>query len=198
MANILDLLKILRSRRDLGETIRFQGVLRIRELPEEWNHADYLRYWCGERDTYNRIITPPIISEREKQRYTVVEAKNQLTTSGRSAILTYIGATGGSTTAWGKYLAIGTGSLQATSPVDTSLVNEVYRVLQSANTVQGSQIDINFQIPSASAQVTMTEAGIYGGSASGTLGSGTLETHVLFSYTKGAYSVSSDYLVTLI
>lgn len=174
---------------DMLETIGFQGILRIRELPEEWTHEQYLRYWCGEH---------AIISEREKERYTVVEVKNQLMVAGRTAILTYIGSTSGSTTPYGKYIAIGTGTLQATSPTDTQLVNEVYRVVQSAYTIQGSQVDCNFQIPSGSAQVVMSEAGLYGGSATSTLNSGTLDTHVLFSYTKGNYSISIDYLITLI
>ena len=173
----------------MRETIGFEGILRIRELPEEWSHEEYLRYWCGEH---------PVISEREKERYTVVEAHNQLMVAGRAAILGYIGASSGSTTPFGSYLAIGTGTLQATSPTDTALVNEVFRKALSAYTVQGSQVDINFQLTAGNAQVVMSEAGLFGGTASGTSGSGTLDTHVLFSYTKGNYSISIDYLISLI
>ena len=140
----------------------------------------------------------PRLSEQEKARYTVLEAKNQLMVAGRGFALSYFGATNGNASAFGKYLAIGTGALQATSPTDTQLVNEVFRVLQSANTVQGSQVDINFQLTAGQAQVVMTEAGLFGGSASGTAGSGTLCTHVLFSYTKGAFPISCDYLINLI
>ena len=182
----------------MQETIGFQGILRLRELPEEWSHADYLKYWCGERDEQGRMVTLPIITEREKERYTVVEAHNQLTVNGRAAILGYMGSSSGSTTPFGSYLAIGTGALQATSPTDTSLVYEVFRKAQSAYTPQGSQVDINFQLTSGNAQVTMTEAGLFGGSASGTIGSGTLDTHVLFAFTKGAFSISADYLINLI
>lgn len=180
------------------ETIQFQGILRIRELPEDFSPQDYLKYWCGIKDSAGRLIAPPVISEREKERYTVVESHNQLMTAGRALLLGYAGATGGSTTAFGKYLAIGTGTLQATNPADTSLVNEVFRKIQASNTVQGSQIDINFQLASGDAQTTFTEAGLYGGSASGTANSGTLCTHVLFSYTKGNWSLSADYLINLI
>lgn len=140
----------------------------------------------------------PLISEREKKRYTVVESHNQLMVAGRAALLTFAGATGGSTTPFGKYIAIGTGALQATSPTDTQLVNEVYRVVQSAYIIQGSQVDLNFQVPSGSAQVVMSEAGLFGGSATTTLNSGTLDTHVLFSYSKGSYPVSVDYIISLI
>ena len=184
--------------RGLEETIGVCGLLRIRELPEDWSEAEYLKYWCGERDAQGRMIAPPRIAEREKARYTVLEARNQLMVQGRGFALSYFGATNGNAQAFGKYLAIGTGTLQATSPTDTQLVNEVFRVVQSANTVQGSQVDINFQLTAGNAQVVMTEAGLFGGSASGTAGSGTLCTHVLFSYTKGAFPISCDYLINLI
>ena len=195
---MFQLLKILRSGRNLEEVIRFQGMLRLCELPDEWTREEYLRYWCGERDEQGHVIKPAIMTKQEKERYTVVEARNQLMAAGRTSILSYIGGASGNTTAFGKYLAIGTGVLQATSPSDTALVNEVYRVAQTTNTVQGSQMDVNFQIPSASAQVTMTESGLFGGTASTTAGSGTLVTHVLFSYTKGAAAIAADYIITLI
>jgi hypothetical protein len=184
--------------RGLEETIGVCGLLRIRELPEEWSEADYLKYWCGERDEQGRMLQKPRISEKEKERYTVLEARNQLMVQGRGFALSYLGATNGNASAFGKYLAIGTGALQATSPTDTQLVNEVFRVLQSANTVQGSQVDINFQLTAANAQVVMTESGLFGGSASSTANSGTLCTHVLFSYTKGAFPISCDYIINLI
>jgi|SRR5579875_3627592 len=199
MANIFDLLKIVRGRPSgLAESIRFEGLLRVRRLPEDWTPEQYRYWWLPEVDDKGHLLHPARISEREKARYTEVESHNQLMVAGRTELLTFVGASGGSTTPFGKYLAIGTGVLQATSPTDTQLVNEVYRVLQSAFTVQGSQVDLNFQIPAASAQVVMTEAGLFGGSASGTANSGTLCTHVLFSYTKGNYSISCDYLITLI
>jgi len=182
----------------MKDTIGFEGILRIRELPEEWTPRQYRYWWLPRTDGKGNIVRPARIPEQEKERYTVLEVHNQLMVNGRTAILTYIGSTTGSTTPYGKYLALGTGALQATSPTDTSLVNEVYRVLQSTYTIQGSQVDLNFQVPSGSAQVTMTEAGLYGGSATSTLNSGTLDNHVLFSYSKGSYPVSIDYLISLI
>lgn len=198
MRNLLQMLRMRRMPRGMVETIGFEGIFRIRRLPEDWTREEYLHWWIPEKDSAGKVIRPARISEREKERYTEVEAHNQLMVAGRSEILTFIGASGGSTTPFAKYLAIGTGVLQSTTPVDTQLVNEVFRLTQTANTVQGSQVDVNFQLSAANAQVTMTESGLFGGTASGTANSGTLVTHVLYSYTKGNYSISCDYLINLI
>ena len=138
------------------------------------------------------------LNDRAKERYLEAEGSNQITNTGRTQVLTYIGSSSGYTTQWAQYLAIGTGSISATSPTDTSLANEVFRKAQTSFAVTGTVVDINFQLGTTDAEVTMTNVGMYGAGATATLGSGSLLTHALFSYTKGAYAITIDYLVNLL
>ncbi len=179
------------------DALHFTGIIRLRRLPEEWTPQQYRYWWCAETDGRGRVLRQARISEREKERYTEGEFYNLLTVAGRAQILSYIGASTGSTIGFAKYLAIGTGALQSPSPVDTSLAGEVFRKALASFTVQGTQVDCSFLLASADANVTMTNAGLFGNAATSTLGSGTLYTKALFSYSKGAYSISADYLINL-
>jgi len=175
-----------------------EGIIRVRRLPPEWTDADYAYWWLPEKDEAGRLIRPARMSEREKDRYTEAVFANQIMTAGRTQILIYIGASGGNTTGFAKYLALGTGTIQSTTPNDTSLANETFRKAQNSNTVSGTQVDINFQLASGDINSAITNCGIFGNTATGTLGSGTLYTHALFSYTKGAYTIAIDYLIVLL
>jgi hypothetical protein len=175
-----------------------EGIIRVRRIPE-WTPEEYAYWWLPETDGHGKILRPARISEREKEReYQIDEFENLITTNGRTNVLTYIGSSTGSTTQWSQYFAVGTGAITAVSASDTSLSNEVYRVAQSSFSVSGTQVDVNFQIGTSQAQFAYTNAGLYGNSASSTLGSGTLMTHALFSYSKGAWAISCDYLVNLL
>lgn len=183
----------------MHETLQFaEGIIRVRRLPPEWTEDDYRYWWLPERDDEGHLLRLPRMEEREKDTYTEAVFENLIMTAGRSQVLTYIGGTAGSTVAFGKYLGIGTGAILAPGPADTSLATETFRKLQAAFTVAGTQVDINFNLTSGDANVTMTNAGLFGGTATISLNSGTLETHALFAYVKGAWTIAIDYLINLL
>ncbi len=175
-----------------------EGIIRVRRLPDDWSEDDYRFWWLPEKDSEGRVIRPARMSPREKDRYTTDVFENQIMTAARTQVLTYIGSSTGNTTGFAKYLAIGTGAIQAPNPNDTTLATETFRKAQAANTVQGTQVDVNFALVAADANVTMTNCGLFGNTATATLGSGTLYTKALFSYTKGNYSIAIDYLINLL
>lgn len=155
----------------IQETIKnpYEGVIKVRELPPEWDTEEiFLRYW-------------PQMTLRERDRYSVAEFHNLITTNGYLAINQFLGSAGTNLT-FAKYLALGNGSISAPASGDTSLVNEVYRAIPNLTTIVSNTTDITTYTSSAQAQFVMTEAGLFTGSATGTANSGTLATHVLAPY----------------
>lgn len=175
-----------------------EGIIRVRRLPDGWSTDDYQKWWLPTTDGKGKILVPARMSEREKDRLGVAEAKNQIMNAGRNNVLSYIGSPSGSTTQWSQYFAVGTGGITATSPMDTALSNEVFRKIPASFAISGTQVDINIQFGTTDAQFAYTNAGLFGGGASSTLNSGTLMSHALFVFTKGAFSISCDYLVNLL
>lgn len=179
------------------DIIHVEGIIRTRLLPEDWTYADYAYWWLPEFDSNMRIIRMPRMSNKEKERYTVAEEHNLLTTNGRTQILTFIGASGTGTGAFAQYFAVGTGSISSVSAGDTSLATELYRAVPASAVISGNQIDISIPFGAGVANGTWTNAGIFGVNATSTSGSGTLMTHALYSYTKtNTQSVTNDYLIT--
>jgi hypothetical protein len=182
----------------VNEKVKFaEGIIRIRRLPFD-SDEEYAYWWLPETDGKGKILRPARMSEQEKERYQEAEAKNQIMNSGRTAVLSYIGSPSGSTTQWAQQFAVGTGSITATSPTDTTLSNEVYRASPTSFAVNGTLVDISVSFGATTAQATYTNAGLWGAGATATLSSGVLMTKALFSYTKGNFSISIDYLLNLL
>lgn len=176
-----------------------EGIIRIRRIPDEWTEEDYQYWWLPETDGHGKILRPARISEEAKEReYQIDEFNNIITTAGRTQVLTYIGSSTGNTTQWSQYFAIGTGAITAVSASDTSLSNEVFRKAQTSYSVSGTLVDVNFQLGTTDAEFTYTNCGLFGAGASSTLGSGTMMTHALFAFTKGAFAISCDYVINLL
>jgi hypothetical protein len=169
----------------IRERVKYLGVVRARMLPAEWTHEDYLRYY-------------PHYTERERNRLTVCEAENMLMTAGRTQILTQLFGT--APAAFGLYFAVGTGVISNVTPGDGSLATESFRAATSTGVVTGNQIDISTFFGALQANSTYTNAGLWGGSsATGSLGTGTLEAHMLYALTKtSANSLTNDYLIQLL
>jgi hypothetical protein len=176
-----------------------EGILRVRRLPPELEDPDQYRYWwLPETDWRGHVLRPARLSEREKQGYQVAEFHNLITNNGRSQVLTFIGSASGTTPPFTQQFAVGNGAISGVNATDTSLANEVFRKAPASYAVQGTEVDINIVFGTTDAEYTYTNAGIWGVSASGTLGSGVLMTHALFSYTKGAYAISIDYIINVL
>ena len=170
---------------EIRESMQLQGYIRAYRVPDGWSEAENTYWWQR-------------LSLREKSRYLVAEAPNLITNNGRAQVLTYIGGFSGSTTAFAQQFAIGTGAIGAVSPADTALANEVFRKAPTSYTVSGTQVDVLIQLGSTDAQVTFTNVGLFGNGATGTLGSGTMVTHSLFSFTKGSFAINLDYVLNLL
>lgn len=172
----------------MAECIKIEGILRIYEIPDELiNDVSFQAGWA--RFT---------LAEKAREARQVVEAHNLITTFGRTQILNFIGASG-TTTAFAKYYAVGTGTIFKVDASDPQLTNEIFRAVPASYSVIGSQVTITTNFTSSQANASYTEAGIFGGSsASGTANSGSLFTHLLYNYTKTNLSgITSDYVISL-
>lgn len=186
-----------------GNQLNFEGIIRLRELPFE-TEEEYKRWWLPEtgiRDGKVVILRPARMSEKEKERYTVAQHHNLLTSSGRTQILGYIGTPTyiSSQVAFAQIFSVGTATITSVSAGDGTVFGELARAVPSTAIVTGTQIDISIFFGATQAVGTWTNVGLYGGgSATTTLGTGTLLTHSLFSYVKdGSHTASADYLINL-
>jgi len=161
----------------------YEGIVKVRDVPQEWDEATFFKWWARMKD-------------KERDKYTAFETKNLITTAGLLAINSFLGSTGSSVNGFAKYLALGTGALAGPAVGDTSLVTESFRKVPGLLTITGNTTDITTYLLSTDAQSVLTEAGLYTGSASGTLNSGTLATHLLFSLNNAVgLARSVDYLI---
>jgi len=164
------------------EHIAYSGIIRFRRIPDDWSEAEYRRLWLPEwNDSHTKIIREAIITPKEKERYTVGEYHNILTTSGRQEMLTYLASTAANTPAFGQQFALGTGAINRVDPGDAQLQGEIYRTPPSTATITGTQLDLATLISASQAVGTLTNGGLFGVSASSTVNSGILMTHSLIS-----------------
>jgi hypothetical protein len=175
-----------------------EGIIRVRRLPEGWTSEDYAKWWLPTTDGEGKILIPARMSEKEKERYQEAVGFNQIMNAGRTAVLSYIGSPSGSSTQWSQEFAVGTGLITGISPTDTSLSNEIARKIPASFSVTGTLVDINIQFGITDAVANYTNAGLFGNGASSTLGSGTMMTKALFSYSKGSFAIAVDYLINLL
>ena len=168
----------------IEERLHFAGMIKIREFPLDATLEDWLAWW-------------PRLSEKEKDRYTLAESHNLLTTSGRTQLLQFAGNNTG-TAPFSQYLAIGTGTINSVSAGDTSILGEIYRQVPNTATITGTQNDIATVIGTNTAPGTWTNCGFYGVAATSTAGTGTLLTHALLSYPKvNGTPVTIDYVISV-
>lgn len=178
---------------------RFDGVIRISEVPFE-SHAEFVRWWLPTLDDKGKIVQAARMSDRDKERYAVLEARNLLTSTGRTYILGYIGSPAyiSSQTPFSQYFEVGTYPFAYPSAADNAVAGPLARVVPSTAIITGTQIDISCFFGSSTGNGNWTNAGLWGNNATATLGSGSLMTHSAFAYNKqNGNSVTVDYLVNL-
>jgi hypothetical protein len=182
------------------EHIKVAGIIRFRRIPDDWSEEEYRRLWLPEwNDDHTKIIREAIITPKEKERYTVGEYHNILTTSGRQEILTYLASTAANTPAFGQYFALGTGAIQTVSPGDSQLQGEIFRAAPSTATITGTQLDLATLISASQAVGTLTNGGLFGISATSSSNTGTLMTHSLVNnFVKdNSHTYTIDYLLSI-
>ncbi len=182
------------------EYLRVTGIVRFRRIPDDWSEEDYRHWWLPEwNNDGTKIIREARMTPRDKDRWTVHEVKNILTTSGRTEILTYLSSTAANTPAFAQQFALGTGTINQVSPGDSLLQGEIFRAAPNTATITGTQLDLATLIGSTQAVGTLTNAGLFGISATSTTNSGTLMTHTLlnnFSKASGQ-TYTADYLLNI-
>lgn len=177
----------------------FAGHIRIREVPFE-TREEFEKWWLPERNSSGVIVARARMSEHDKDRYTALEARNLLTSNGRTQILGFIGTPTyiSSQTPFAQWFEVGTYPFTKPSAGDSTVPGALARVTPSSAIVTGTQIDISNFFASGAANGTWTNAGLWGNNATATLGSGTLMTHSAFAYPKtAANSITTDYLINL-
>jgi hypothetical protein len=167
------------------DEMRVTGIIKIREYPLGASLEDWLAWW-------------PLLTEQERDRYTLYEHHNTITNSGRTQALTYLSASTATVQGWAQYFAVGTLATNTVGAGDTVLGNEIYRQVPTTTTVTGTQVDIATVIGTNTAPGVYTNGGLYGVTATGSANSGTLVTHSLMNYTKvNGVPVVADYLINL-
>lgn len=177
----------------LNEHVSVLGRIIAHATPPDLTKEEYEKWW-------------PRLSKSEQDRYAVYETHNIIDLNGRTNILNYIGndtisgtgTTGTQVVPFAQYFSVGTGAIALISAGDTTMVGELFRAQPSSATVSGNSVNISTFFGSGSANGVYTNAGLYGGAATGTLGSGTLQTHALYTFTKtSANSLVTSYVITL-
>jgi hypothetical protein len=168
------------------DSLKIDGLLRIYAFPSDEEMAEYANWW-------HRFS----LAEKERKARLVVEEHNLITSAGRTQLLTFAGASG-TTTAFAKQYAVGTGAIAAVLATDTLLATELFRAAPSSSTVVGTTVTITTNFSTSQGNGTYTNAGIFGGTATGTANSGTLYTHILYRFTKtNAIAIANDYIISL-
>lgn len=179
------------------DTLNFKGILKIREIPSDWDDIMFRYWWCDERSSSGALIRKARMSEREKDRWTVLEAENMLMNAGRTQILTFMGQLT-APAVFTQYYAVGTGTIYLVQPSDFSLTSELFRAVPASFSLVGNAVTVTTNFSTSQANGTYTNAGIFGVNATSTSGSGTLMTHVLYNYTKtSSQAIVNDYTMSL-
>lgn len=168
------------------DTFHLEGILRIYELPNDEALAEYLPWW-------QRFS----LTEKANKAHQAIEVRNLITSAGRTQILTFMGNTG-TTTAFAQQYAVGTGPIAQVQASDASLSTELFRAAPTSYSVVGNAVTVSTPFSSTQAVGALTNAGLWGNGATSTPGSGTLMTHVLYSYTKSnSIAIVNDYTLSL-
>ncbi len=154
-----------------------KGILIARFLPPDLTEEEFLKWW-------------PRLLERERDKYTIFRSENMILPPGKQLILT-----SGINASSMKYFAVGTGAFTGATSGDSSLASELFRKAPTSFTQSGNQITVSTLFTTSQGNGTYTNAGLFGGAATGAANSGTLETHAGYSITKtSAASLTNDYV----
>lgn len=167
----------------MGDTLGLSGILRIYEIPDE----------LLDGKEWGRLT----LKEKDREGKLVVEARNMIMSAGRTQILSFIGASG-ATSSFAQYYAVGTGTIYTVNTGDNSLASELFRAVPNSFSIVGNAVTISTSFSGSQGNGTLTNSGIFGNNATSTPGSGTLFTHLLYSYVKpSGLAVINDYTITL-
>ena len=190
----------------LGPAEAPHGILTVHRIPDEWSDADFQHYWCPVTAPNGQILQPARISDETKQNWLVpldngdLYAKNLITNAGISQLLTNHGVQAqASMQPFSQILSMGNGSITGVTRSDTSVAGDGFatgaRKAPASHANTGFSVTITTNFLATDGVGTWTNGGLYGGgSATTTTGTGTLESHFLFSFTKGSTAYAINYV----
>jgi hypothetical protein len=162
----------------------YEGILHPYIIPPEWSDEEYVRRWTA-------------MSQRERECWYLDEFRNTIVIDGLSAINAFLGSQGNSANVPGfaQYFEVGTGSLGGVDVSDDHVIGPVFRKIPLLVQIVGNVTIVSTKFNAGEANYAYTNSGLYGGaSASATLSSGTLMTHVPYNYEKSSSIVlGNDY-----
>lgn len=161
------------------------GIIRAWERPRSMSVRDFLAL---PPDRMHAVLGDP-----------VAEGSNMLTNNWWSDVFTTMG--GGAAQIQVAVLALGTGSMAGLpTRVDAAMVSEWKRYLlvaYSVGVVDPIVGTFSFFAPASDGAASITEAGLWHGSATTTAGSGRMSTHAAWTYSKSASTDARlDYAIT--
>lgn len=198
---------------DISEQpLDLHGRIRLYALPEDWTDEE-LRYWLepetelGEDGLYH-LVRKPRMSQEERERRTVLTAKNLIMNVGMTQLLNNMSVSGqGNMQAFAQIFSVGNGSISGVTRTDTSVAGDGFgtnaRKVPASFSIVGFTTTITTNYASGDANGTWTNAGLYGFKVSGaqnattTTATGQLNTHVLFNFVKGASAIAVAYSFSL-
>lgn len=196
----------------MEDQIGIKGVIRLYTLPQDMTDEE-LRYWWEPEteigpDGLFHIVRPARMSAEEKHSRLVLQASNLVTNAGMTQLLNNMSVSGqGNMQAFAQILSMGNGTISGVTRGDTAVLGDGFttgaRKVPASFSSVGFTTTITTNFGSGDAVGTITNAGLYGFKPSGsqnastTTGTGQLNSHVLFSFTKGASAIAVAYSLSL-
>lgn len=193
----------------LGPTHAPHGIITLHKIPDEWSDEDFRYWWCPVTAANGQIVQPARISDETKRAWLTpladgrLQVENLITNNGISQLLTNMGVQAqASMQPFSQILSLGNGSISGVTRADTSVAGDGFttgaRKAPASHANTGFSVTITTNLLSTDAVGTLTNLGFYGGgSATTTTGTGTLETHALFSFSKGSIAYAVNYVLLL-
>lgn len=190
----------------LGPAEAPHGIITIHKIPDEWTDEKFKYWYCPVTAPDGQILQPARISDDTKQEWLVpldngeLYAKNLITNNGINQLLTNHGVqTQAAMQPFSQILSMGNGSINGVLRTDTAVTGDGFatgaRKAPASHANTGFSVTVTTNFLSTDAVGLWTNGGMYGGgSATTTTGTGTLESHFLFSFNKGSVAYAVNYV----
>lgn len=184
----------------MEERFGVHGLITLHKIPDEWSDEDFKFWFCPVTAPNGQILQPARISDETKRLWLAHEpVENIITNNGINTLLTNTGVQStGSMVVFSQILSVGNGTISGVTRADTSVAGDGFgtnaRKAPASHANTGFSTTITTSYASGDANGTWSNIGFYGNSATTTTGSGTLQTHALFSFVKGAAAYAVNYV----
>ena len=193
----------------MHEPFSIHGIITLHQIPDEWTDDDFIYWWCPVTAPNGQILQPARIRDEVKRSWLTplsdgrLQAENLITNNGISQLLTNIGVQAqASMQPFAQILSVGNGSITGVTRTDTSVAGDGFatgaRKAPASHANTGFSVTVTTSLLSTDAVGILSNIGFYGGgSATTTAGTGTLESHALFSFNKGSAAYAINYVFLL-